>query len=255
VGHTLFVRESTFHQWLKHNGWQPPPDPNDFDDPSKLATWTMPMVCAWIGARTIDAVRWQMCAWRRAHGWPDASLALLAVAQQVTVSDDNDDDDPSFFDSRKTWTEFVHAAESGEITVMGLSSVSGEPAQLQPSDWTYGKLEFDDGLRERWRVGRTLFSNMMCRRVDVQRKWPMDETPDAEQSSSSGAPGRPSSMHLIEAEFARRATLQPKEVDPTVKQQSETLRSWFVNRYPALKRPTAKTIENRIRSAYRRTRN
>ncbi len=70
----------------------------------------------------------------------------------------------------------------------------------------------------------------------------------------SGAPGRPSSMHYIEAEFDRRA--EEGRIEPSIRAEAKALAAWFRDwvaekdwRAPC---PTAKTIENRLRGRYNR---
>ena len=67
---------------------------------------------------------------------------------------------------------------------------------------------------------------------------------------TTGAPGRPSSMHLVEAEFERRCTAGT--LAPTLKEQARLLEDWFRRHYPETQPVTAKTIENRLRDPFRR---
>jgi hypothetical protein len=246
VGRTLFVRESSFRQWLDHNGWQPLPNPKDFDDPASMPTWTIPMVCAWIGTTDIERVRWQMSAWRRAHGWPDASLALLAVGQMI--DEDDDEDDPAHFDSQDAYKRLASAGENGDILATAMSSETGQPVQLKPSDWTYGQLEFGNGLDERLRVGSVVFSRITFRRTEVQSLWRNEALSTLSQT---GAPGRPSSMYVVLEEFERRARLSPPEVVQSVGKQADILHDWFTANHKGLPPLTPKTIENRIRDRHR----
>lgn len=223
VGRTLFVKESSFQQWLGHNGWQPPPDPRDFDDPATMPTWTIPMVCSWIGTTDTEKVRWQMSAWRRAHGWPDASLALLAVGQMI--DEDDDEDDPAHFNSRAAYKILANAAESGEIVATAMSSATGQPIQLQPLDWTYGKLEFGNGLDERLRVGGVVFSRITFRRAEVQALWPSDlaqQMPVADSFESSDLAAKVTEFpDETPAEYKRRIRLKAiKTVFPNGKTPS-----------------------------------
>lgn len=74
----------------------------------------------------------------------------------------------------------------------------------------------------------------------------------AEQESvtRTGAPGRPSAMHLVEAEFVRRA--EEGAIEESLAQQAKALAAWFEAAHPQLPCPTPKTIENRLRDAYRK---
>jgi hypothetical protein len=72
----------------------------------------------------------------------------------------------------------------------------------------------------------------------------------------TGAPGRPSSMHLVRAEAEQRR--KTGQAALPVEDEAKALHSWFKNTHPAGPLPTAKTIENRIREdhrAWRKTRN
>lgn len=73
-----------------------------------------------------------------------------------------------------------------------------------------------------------------------------------EAPAATGAPGRPSGMHLVEREHARRCA-EGRALGP-VAQEAAELAAWFRRAHPDAPPPTAKTIENRIRSAHRRHR-
>ncbi len=66
----------------------------------------------------------------------------------------------------------------------------------------------------------------------------------------TGAPGRPSIMHLILAEFYRRANGNDTEVKPTLAAEARSLRDWAAEEHPKAPKPSAGTIENKIREAY-----
>lgn len=65
----------------------------------------------------------------------------------------------------------------------------------------------------------------------------------------TGAPGRPSNMHLIVAEFERR--VQDGQLEKTLAREAATLAAWFKANHPDKQPLTAKAIENRIRKDYR----
>ena len=70
---------------------------------------------------------------------------------------------------------------------------------------------------------------------------------------STGAPGRPSSMHFIRAEHQRR--LDEGEARERVAEEAKHLVAWFIEAHPTAPQPTAKTIENAIRAEHRQRAN
>lgn len=74
--------------------------------------------------------------------------------------------------------------------------------------------------------------------------------PAAPVSAMTGAPGRPSGMHLVEREHARRCA--EGRALGSVGREAAQLAAWFRAEHPGAPPPTAKTIENRIRAAHRR---
>lgn len=66
---------------------------------------------------------------------------------------------------------------------------------------------------------------------------------------STGAPGRPTSMHLIRSEHRRR--LDAGEAHDAVAAEARHLEAWFRKAHPMAPQPTAKAIENAIRTEHR----
>lgn len=66
---------------------------------------------------------------------------------------------------------------------------------------------------------------------------------------SSGGPGRPTSMQLIELQFEER--VEQHILEPTLKAESEFLATWLKKTHPKAPRATAKTIQNHLRHRYR----
>jgi len=80
---------------------------------------------------------------------------------------------------------------------------------------------------------------------------PAPATPPAPaEILSTGAPGRPSSMHLIRAEHRRR--LDAGEAHESLAAEARYLAAWLAQQHPTAPRATAKTVENAIREAHRR---
>lgn len=66
---------------------------------------------------------------------------------------------------------------------------------------------------------------------------------------TTGAPGRPSDMHLVLAEFERR--LEARKIEASLAEQSRVLLGWFKLNHPDKQPPGRKTIENNLRDRYR----
>jgi hypothetical protein len=75
------------------------------------------------------------------------------------------------------------------------------------------------------------------------------ENPAVPPLLRTGAPGRPTSMHLIRAEHSRR--LAAKEACASVSAEASHLAGWLRAAHPAAPPVTPKTIENGIREAHR----
>jgi len=66
----------------------------------------------------------------------------------------------------------------------------------------------------------------------------------------TGAPGRPSSVHLAKTEFHARA--KRGELEDSAVAESRILEAWFRENHPEEQPVTAKTIENKIRRDYKK---
>jgi hypothetical protein len=69
------------------------------------------------------------------------------------------------------------------------------------------------------------------------------------QRADDRTPGRPSNMHLIEQKLRQRLTA--REMEKSLTKESEVLVEWFKVNHPDKKPPTAKAVENKMRSLYR----
>jgi hypothetical protein len=68
-------------------------------------------------------------------------------------------------------------------------------------------------------------------------------------SDRSGAPGAPSSSHLVEAEFRRR--INTDEIEQSLAKEAAVLSYWLAKTHPGLRPMRPKTIENSIRHLWR----
>ena len=68
-------------------------------------------------------------------------------------------------------------------------------------------------------------------------------------SDRSGAPGAPSSSHLVKAEFQRR--IDTNEMKQSLAEEAEVLSYWLAKTHPGLRPMKPRTIENSIRDLWR----
>lgn len=78
------------------------------------------------------------------------------------------------------------------------------------------------------------------------------QSPDA-VNYRTGAPGRPSSAHLVKQEFQRRA--DAGELCDSLTQEAEYLSRWLVATFPNAPPMTQKTISNKFRAEYHEAQN
>jgi hypothetical protein len=99
-----------------------------------------------------------------------------------------------------------------------------------------------DSLQNR---GDARWRRLMVFKADVARCWPFAAVLD----HRTGAPGRPSAMHLVELEY--RARWARGEALSGIGAEAEYLSQWLANTHPTLPKVTAKTIRNRLSSEHR----
>jgi len=111
---------------------------------------------------------------------------------------------------------------------------------LDDEHWRGG---FDDSLEDRrgarWR-------RLMVLKADVARCWPFAGALDYR----TGAPGRPTSMHLVEQEWRDR--WQRGDAETGIGAEAEALAEWLRTEHPDTPQLTPKTIKNRLRHKHRR---
>jgi hypothetical protein len=78
-------------------------------------------------------------------------------------------------------------------------------------------------------------------------------SPSPEEPPRSGAPGRPTSMHLVDAEFERR--VKAGIVAPSLNKEAETLAAWLKKNHPTMPAAKASSIRNYLREIYRKAMN
>lgn len=117
---------------------------------------------------------------------------------------------------------------------------------LDAEHWHRG---FNDTLQTRAGIE---WSKLTVLKSDVLRWWSFSKGKSDEPSSiRTGAPGRPTPIHLVLAEHRRR--LERDEAEQRVTAEAEHLAAWLKQTHPDVPSLTAKTIQNRIRSDHRTT--
>jgi hypothetical protein len=114
---------------------------------------------------------------------------------------------------------------------------------IDAEHWDKG---FDDALRDR---SGAQWGKLSVLKSDVVRWWPEGHSAPDQIPLRTGAPGRPTSMHLIQAEHAAR--WDRGDAESSLKAEAVALRDWFIGGAHAGPVPTAGTIENRIRNEHR----
>ena len=113
--------------------------------------------------------------------------------------------------------------------------------------WRQG---FNDSLQTRHGAK---WSHLMALKSDVLRHWPFSsrehENHTAPSVTKTGAPGRPSSMHLVEREYLARAARG--DTNASIGEEAKVLCDWLQSAHPDAPPLTAKTIANRMRHEHR----
>jgi hypothetical protein len=105
---------------------------------------------------------------------------------------------------------------------------------------------FDDSLRTR---SGPEWSKLMVLKSEIAGVWPFLIEAQDQPSTKTGAPGRPTPMHLVVAEHLAR--LKSGKSEMGVVAESERLANWLKKTHPNLPPITSKTIRNKISAAHR----
>ena len=116
-------------------------------------------------------------------------------------------------------------------------------AYVDQEHWRNG---FDDSLEDR--VGKR-WSKLLVLKSDIARCWPFPAVL-LKPETHSGGPGRPSAMHLIEAEYDARR--ERGEISGRIGAIAADLAEWARRAHPKLRTPGAGAIENTLRDRHRK---
>ena len=180
---------------------------------------------------------------------PYADLLARISSGEVTVTGVRDGIggklDPHLFASVRV--AYPYADEPLDL-ILSEDVYLASGAYINEEHWRAGS---DDNLQNRRGVK---WARIQVLKADVVRWWPFGLDLAAAETSAvaatSGAPGRPSSMNLIEDEH--RARWERSDALQGVAAEARALHDWFRKAHPDEKPPTARTIENRIRAEHKR---
>ena len=102
------------------------------------------------------------------------------------------------------------------------------------------------------KVGPAAWTHLQLRKSDVLREIVFADAvleEDADTVYETGAPGRPSSMHLIQQEFSARH--ERGQSATSITQEADELAKWLRKVHPKAAAVTAKTIKNRLSAEFR----
>ncbi|AOG04380.1 hypothetical protein [Bosea sp. RAC05] len=209
----------------------------------------MPLYCAaqWIATEggTIDFDPTDLDRWRAAYG---ELLARISSDEMKVIGfrDGMREPVPGY--------QFAGVKVSYPFADTPIALVLSDEMYLQSYAYTCEK-DWLEGLDDSLLKHRgPKWARLVLLRADVAKLWPFAQAggdlPDPYPLTyRSGGPGRPSSMHLVEAEFRRRCALATVEV--SMAKESVYLAAWLRSAHPTAPPLTPKTIQNRLLSAFR----
>lgn len=156
----------------------------------------------------------------------------------------------------------LEALRAGRISAAGTRK-SGDDHTMQPRDWRGVQLVEQgrfDLHAEHAATGAREWRNITIPKIQVVENWPphLDEalpaplTPTKIATDHSGAAGRPTSKHLVQTEYLRRA--EAGEACASITEEGKALSAWLSEAHRHLARMTPGTVENAIRSEFNRRR-
>jgi hypothetical protein len=210
---------------------------------------------------------------RRAHKRKCRAVTFVQLAATLRAELDEDQRSKQLVgDARR---ELLAALRTGAVTVWARPdarrAASQAPHEAVPASLfldetivvTYGgtigpdpetSLAFVD-----WRGLR--YTDARFYTAEVMKNWPVrtpgeadgphlgSEQPGTPISDHTGAPGRPTSRHLVEIEFKRRVA--SGEALTTLTHEADALSDWLIQTYPKMAQMAPGTIANSIRGRHR----
>jgi hypothetical protein len=265
----------------------PQPDPADYNAMLE-AWWTLPMTIAWIAWRSPaevievwDRYRCQCSDWHYRERILDPTTGdahkgyLLEPRQSATVRRMVFSEGyrrvhgtlPSdAIGIRDAMTKLRAALSGNQTQATGVKADTRHRIPIPHYEWR--DLEFLElagrdvaRFRDRGIDDARGYDNLAFPRQDITAIWPvsrMDERdqkppetgpPTGAPETHSGGPGRPSMMHLIEAEYDGRK--ERGEIHGGIGKIAADLHDWAKDRYPTYRIPGAGAIANALRDKHR----
>jgi hypothetical protein len=141
-------------------------------------------------------------------------------------------------------TDAIEVPEN-KIIEPGIWKIATEQTNCK-IDWIHSRLDIHDFAGWEQNLG---ISDITLPVEEFEAAFPARADNHTQEPSRTGAPGRPSSMHLIMQEFERREAVG--QLLGTLSAESKHLSSWLQEAHPQASPPTPKTIMNRLRERYR----
>ena len=189
-------------------------------------------------------------------GWP-MRMALYTLqlekwaqtARRYQALERSEPEDMLRYNREFLWLELIQRAHRGEVVFRGVKPDADEPTLINPGLLS-GSSKPDFAGDQLETAGRTYHAVSVFPAEAVHTTpAPASALGTLEAIYESGAPGRPTSIHLCLAEM--RARHGRGEMAPNVSKEARHLSGWLLTAHPLAHPATQSTVENGIRAEYR----
>jgi hypothetical protein len=250
---------------------------NDFSNAMAKARWPVLVALLWVGTRSTDllATRWSCNkrivslevanhlmkeAWnlvfRGDSRWLDFQTAFWLSGQEGPADPWAFSDDLLLHGSLDYEGALFEALQHGRIKAWGEQG-DGPVKEIPAVDWDSLRI-FDNGEAGNM-FGIVHYSKVRIERLELVELFPpavgpfhstVAEYPLTVEGRRSGAPGRPSSMHLVAQELDRRVGSE-EGISGSVRDVAGQLSDWLRKNYAHEPQLTPKSISNKLASRIR----
>jgi hypothetical protein len=253
-------------------------NPSRFD-PMTETWWTMPMAVAWIAWRSPDEVRgfwdtyrrkcwnWNFRKWRDGPGGPvhaghflersrPATFTLVLLRERYCQKNSLIPD--GAISIREAKRQLWNALEEDAMQATGIDIETKQRVKIAIHSWRDLEDIEESGKvilrpRNRRRDKMVGYEDVVVRRQALMSRWPPHRGLSLNSLSSSfttGAPGRPTSMHLVEVEY--RVRCERGEAKTSIGAVAKELAEWLHDKHPNVPQLKPKTIANNLRGEHRK---